>query len=697
MRNSILAIGTYLMISVLIPSCNDTSLQVNSPDETIQVRFTLKDGIPRYIITKNGKSVIEPSAIGFVLRGQSGNSTDHSTDRRTDQGTDQGTDQETDHKTDLGTAYRLVSVEESSADGSWEQPWGEFRTIADRHNELVVHLVSAGRNGILMDIRFRVFDDGVGFRYAFPEQPGLDSVVVMDELTQFTFPDDHQVWWIPVHSENSYYESLYRKSQISGTDTINTPATFETHDGLYLAIHEANLTDFASMTLRRTGARQYVSELVPWSNGVKVYAKAPFESPWRTIIIGEEPGDLVTSTLVLNLNDPCKLDDVSWIEPSKYIGIWWGMHLEKYTWGQGPDHGATTERVMRYIDFAGEHGLDGVLVEGWNRGWDGNWSEDGTKFSFTESYPDFDLETVASCAADKNVRLIGHHETGGAVANYEKQMEDAFALYQQHGVNAVKTGYVNKYLDGSEWHDGQYGVRHYRKVVETAARYRIMIDNHEPVKGTGLQRTYPNLMTQEGGRGQEYDAWSGDGGNPPSHTTILPFTRMLAGPFDFTPGTFDFGYRVVEGTRVNTTLAKQLALYVIIFSPQQMASDLPENYEGNPAFEFIKQVPCTWSDTKVLDAVIGEYVTMARKDWNSDEWYIGSITNETPRTIELDFSFLEEGLDYRAEIYADGAGADYLTNPEPVKITYRVVHAGMHMNVELAPGGGTAIRLVPLP
>jgi alpha-glucosidase len=450
------------------------------------------------------------------------------------------------------------------------------------------------------------------------------------------------------------------------------------------------------MTLRKTGQNQYVSELVPWSNGIKVYAKTPFVSPWRTLIIGEKPGDLITSTIMLNLNEPCRLADISWIQPTKYIGIWWGMHLNKYTWAQGPKHGASTKNVMKYIDFASENGFGSVLVEGWNEGWDGNWSEDGTKFSFTNSYPDFDIGKITSYAVMKNVRLTGHHETGGAVANYENQMEDAFELYDKYGVNTVKTGYVNKYLDGREWHDGQFGVRHYRKVLETAAKYKIMIDTHEPVKGTGLQRTYPNLMTQEGGRGQEWDAWSTDGGNPPSHTTILPFTRMLAGPFDFTPGTFDFNYIVNKGTRVNTTLAKQLALYVIIFSPLQMASDLPENYAGNPAFEFVKKVPCTWSDTKVLNAEIGKYITMARKDRNSEEWYIGSITNEDPRSLAINLSFLEDSLDYSAEIYADGEQADYRTNPDPVIISKRIVNSKTQLDLELAAGGGTAIHLIPL-
>lgn len=686
MKSSILVIGILLIFSGLFFSCDNKPLELSSPDNTIELSFSLVDGKPQYMVTKNGKAVIEPSAMGFDFLEHTGLRASY----------ELHSSKSLSSSDSLPSSYKILSAERSSTKERWEQPWGEFRYIEDHHNELIVHLAEVGEGKSLMDIQFRVFDDGVGFRYSFPEQSGLDSLVITDELTQFTFAEEHQLWWIPVHSENSYYESLYRKSLISETDTINTPATFETSDGLYLAIHEANLTDFASMTLRKLSQKQYVSELVPWSNGIKVYAELPFVSPWRTIIIGEKPGDLVTSTLMLNLNDTCKLNDVSWIEPSKYIGIWWGMHLEKFTWGQGPKHGATTKQVMEYIDFASENGFDGVLVEGWNQGWDGSWSEDGSNFSFTESYPDFDLEKIAYYAAMKCVRLIGHHETGGAVANYENQMEDAFALYHKYRVNAVKTGYVNKYLDGKEWHDGQFGVRHYRKVLETAARYQIMIDTHEPVKGTGLQRTYPNLMTQEGGRGQEYNAWSADGGNPPFHTTVIPFTRMLAGPFDFTPGTFEFDYKVVEGTRVNTTLAKQLALYVIIFSPQQMASDLPENYAGHPAFSFIRDVPCTWSDTKVLNAEIGKYVTMARKDWNSDEWYIGSITNEEARTIEIDLSFLEDNLDYKAEIYADGENADYKSNPESVKISTQIVNAGMLMNLELAAGGGTALRLVPL-
>lgn len=592
--------------------------------------------------------------------------------------------------------FKVVGIEQNSKNETWEQPWGEFRYVNDNHNELTVHLRQNGGKKGLLSLVFRAFDDGIGFRYHFPEQPEMDSLIIMDELTEFCFPEGHQVWWIPVHADNSFYESLYRYTPVGQTDTINTPATFETRSGLYLAIHEANLTDYASMTLRKVSESRYTSELVPWANGVKVYAKAPFSTPWRTIIVVEKPGELVTSNIMLNLNEPCVLKDVSWIEPSKYIGIWWGMHMEKYTWGQGPRHGATTENTMRHIDFAAENGFGGVLVEGWNYGWDGNWFEDGTGFSFTKPYPDFDLEKVGLYAASKNVRLIGHHETGGAALNYERQMEDAYKLYQKNGVNAVKTGYVNKFLDGKEWHDGQYGVRHYRKVIETAAHHKIMINNHEPVKGTGLQRTFPNLMSQEGGRGQEYDAWSADGGNPPSHTTILPFTRMLSGPFDFTPGTFNFDNKVNPKSRVQTTLAKQLALYVVIFSPQQMASDLPENYLNNQAFQFIKDVPCIWSETKVLNAEIGEYLTIARKNWDGNEWFIGSITNEQPRNFAINLSFLDENITYKAEIYADGENADWKTNPYPVAINTKVVDRSSKLNIDLKPGGGTAIRFIPI-
>ncbi|WP_211208056.1 glycoside hydrolase family 97 protein [Anaerophaga thermohalophila] len=652
-----------------VQSCNSPgNTSITSPDGQLKLDFFLKKGEPFYALSRGGEEIILPSSMGFEFK----------------------------NMPPMKDNFKIVKATKDSVNITWEQPWGQFKKVRDNHKELSVTLQEKSGDKRILHIIFRVFDDGLGFRYEFPEQPNADSLVIINELTQFTFTREQKVWWIPVHSENSYYESLFRLTKMGETDTINTPATFEMNDGSFLAIHEAALTDYASMTLLLTDSNQYESDLVPWSNGVKVYGRVPFQTPWRTILVGDTPGDLAMSNLTLNLNEPCVLDDISWIEPTKYIGIWWAMHLDEYTWGQGPKHGATTQNAKRYIDFAAENGFGGVLIEGWNLGWDGNWAKDGSDFNFTTSYPDFDLEEVCRYGAKKNVRIIGHHETAGAVFNYEKQLEDAFALYHRYGVNSVKTGYVNKYLDGKEWHDGQFGVRHYRNVVETAARYKIMIDNHEPVKGTGLERTYPNLMAQEGGRGQEYNAWSADGGNPPSHTTIIPFTRMLAGPFDFTPGIFNFDYHTAAGAKVQTTLAKQLALYVIIFSPLQMAADIPWNYENVPAFQFVKDVPCNWSESKVLNGIIGEFVTIVRKDYNSEEWYLGTITNEKKRNISVDLSFLEEGITYLAQIYEDGVKANYKDNPTDIHIIEKKVTKDSGLSFKLAPGGGAAVRFVPI-
>ena len=668
MKYFIKIIGCLTLLMLLQNCKKQTQCSVSSPDTNICVTILNQDGTLTYEVTYKGEPILDASKLGI------------------------------DFKTlnDLKSNFEIVELKEKSVDKKWNQPWGEFKTIHDKHQELAISLKEKDGDNRLLNVVFRVFNDGFGFRYEIPKQPNIKEVVIADELTEFNFSSKNDVWWTPVHKENSFYESFYNKSAIAETDTINTPATFITPSQKYLAIHEANLTDYASMTLRKTSEKSYISSLVPWSNGDKVYATAPFHSPWRTITITDKIGDLATATLMLNLNEPSKIEDTSWIEPSKYIGIWWGMHLGKHTWGQGDKHGATTTNAKAYIDFAAEHGFNGVLIEGWNLGWDGDWTADGTNFNFLKAYPDFDIEEVSRYGASKNVRLIGHHETAGAVSHYESQMEDAFKLYHKNAVNAVKTGYVHKYLDGKEWHDGQFGVRHYRKVIETAAKHKIMIDNHEPVKGTGLQRTYPNLMTQEGARGQEYNAWSPDGGNPPNHTTILPFTRMLAGPLDFTPGIFDFSYDSPNKARVQTTLAKQLALYVVIFSPQQMAADLPENYIDVPAFQFIKDVPVTWSDTKILDAKIGEFVVTARKDWNGDDWYLGAITNEKQRTLTLDLSFLDADKTYQVAIYTDGKQAHYQSNPYPVDIINRKLNSTEMLEINLAAGGGTAIKFTPL-
>jgi alpha-glucosidase len=479
----------------------------------------------------------------------------------------------------------------------------------------------------------------------------------------------------------------------------------QTADNLYLTIHEASLLNYSSMTLMGSKGNTLKADLVPWFDGVKVKGTTPLQTPWRTIQIAHEPGDLITSYLILNLNEPSQLVDTSWIHPGKYVGIWWEMHLERSTWGSGDRHGATTENTMRYIDFAAENGFDGVLVEGWNVGWDGNWINNGDRFSFTEAYPDFDLEAVTAYAAAKGVWLIGHHETATGIDNYEEQMADAFALYEALGVDTIKTGYVGygqgikRRVDGDiqglEWHHGQFMVEHYQRVVETAAQYHIMINAHEPIKDTGLRRTFPNFLTREGARGQEYNAWSEDGGNPVDYATVLPFTRLLAGPMDYTPGIFDILLEERPNNRINHTLAQELALYVLFYSPLQMAADLPENYEGQPAFQFIRDVPVDWQDTQVLHTQIGDFVTIVRQDRNSEDWYLGSATDENGRTLATPLTFLTADQTYVAEIYADAAAADWETNPLALTIEQVLVDSKTIINLELAPGGGQAIRFHP--
>ncbi|MDX1428787.1 MAG: glycoside hydrolase family 97 catalytic domain-containing protein, partial [Rhodothermales bacterium] len=475
-----------------------------------------------------------------------------------------------------------------------------------------------------------------------------------------------------------------------------------------ISIHEAALVDYASMTLARRAGNVLKADLVPWSDGVKVRASAPMVTPWRTVQVADNAGELLTSNLILNLNEPNRLEDTSWIKPGKYVGIWWEMHLGKSTWGSGSSHGATTENAMRYIDFAADYGFDGVLVEGWNIGWDGDWINGGDGFRFTQPYDDFDLEAVATYALQKGTRLIGHHETAGSISNYEAQMEDAFTLYSRLGVRAVKTGYVGfgrqikRYdNDGSvqyETHHGQHMVNHYARVVETAARHRIMINAHEPIKPTGLQRTYPNLMTQEGARGQEYNSPEG-GGNPPEHTVILPFTRLLAGPMDFTPGVFQLVPAEDEPeNNVPTTLAKQLALYLVIYSPLHMAADLPHNYLEQPeAFEFVRTVPTNWHETKVLHAEVGDYLTVARKDWDSEDWYLGSVTDEEGRMLRANLSFLAPHVLYVATVYRDAADAHWQENPLGFARSEVVVDRSTTATLRLAPGGGVAIRFRPVP
>lgn len=654
-----------------LPACAGKAADVvKSPDGRLTLTAQLKGGKPYYSLKRGNETIICNSALGFKLRNGSFNN-----------------------------GFKVVKATRDSFDGTWEQPWGEERIVRNNYNELKLFLQETKGSRRLLNIVFRVFNDGIGFRYEFPKQSNLKDFEIMDELTEFSLPTDAAAWSQPTNG-TVYYEALYTREPVSKKDTVSTPMTLEVNDSLYMSIHEADLTDYASLNLtprmKNDGgvAVTLVAALTPWQSGVKVYASAPSVSPWRTIVVADKPGGLITSRLILNLNEPNKIGDTSWIEPGRYIGIWWGMHMKDYTWEQGPKHGATTENTMRYIDFAAKHGFSGVLVEGWNYGWDGDWTKNGDKFDFCKPYPDYDFAGLQKYALSKGVRLIAHNETGGAATNYENQLEKAFSLYNSMGINCIKTGYVNALLDDKELQHSQYGVRHYRKVLETAARHKIMVVNHEPAMPSGLRRTYPNMMSGEGMRGQEYNAWSADGGNPPYHICILPFTRGLAGPMDFTPGIFNFSNKAVPGTHPQTTLAKQLAEYVVIYAPLQMAADMIENYEHHPALTFIESCPTDWEKTIVPNAEIGKYVTIARKERGGDNWFIGSVTDENARDLTVPLDFLDKEAKYTMTVYGDGPGADYRTNPYPLSIKIEEVTSGSTLSLHLAPGGGAAVRII---
>lgn len=676
MRQYLTKRASFLLIILLIfnlfigltsySTTEQSELFISSPDGKLELTFTSNRKGFSYSLNRENIPVIADSKLGFLLSNQPA----------------------------MQDGFKVLHSSTKTVDENWEQPWGEKRLINNHYNELYVELQEAEGLKRKLNVVFKVFNDGIGFRYIFPEQDNMEDLQIADELTEFNLNSDYDTWSVKAY-QSDRYEYLYEKQKLSTLkDTVHTPLTLVNTNGLSIAIHEANLTDYASMTLYRTDSTKLNCDLVPWSNGIKVYGKAPFNTPWRTIQIADKATDLITSNLILNLNEPCQLEDISWIQPAKYIGVWWEMHLAKSTWTQGPKHGANTVNVKRYMDFASKNGFQGVLVEGWNEGWDGEWYLNGNDFNFTKAYPDFNIEEITSYGKSLGVGLIGHHETGGGISNYESQLEDAMKYYHSHGVEYIKTGYVNPNgMNGKEWHHSQFGVRHYRKVVEEAAKNKIMVCAHEPIKDTGIRRTYPNMMTREGARGQEFNAWGPNGGNPPNHEPTLVFTRLLAGPMDFTPGIFDINLPSRKNNQVNTTLAKQLALYVTIYSPLQMAADLPENYINQPAFEFIKDVPVDWEDTKVINGEVGEFVTIARKDRNSENWYLGSITNEEARQLCVKLSFLDKNTSYKARVFEDGEVADYEKNPYPVNIYESEVTANDIIELTLARGGGAAITL----
>ena len=648
--------------------------RVASPDGTIVVELaTDNDGRPAYAVSRKGLPVIASSRLGFLLL----------------------------DAPKFERNIEIVQPRTRTFDETWEQPWGERRFIRNHYNELTVTLKEKAKPFRSFDVVFRVFDDGVGFRYRFPKQPGLEQVKISEELTEFSLARDATAWWIPAGEWNRE-EYLYHRTPVQQVGDAQTPITFRFEDGTHLSIHEAALVDYSGMNLTRVEDRKLKADLTPGIGEGKVVRAAPFDTPWRTLLLSDAAAGLAMSSLTLNLNEPNALGDVSWVKPMKYVGVWWEMHLDLKSWASGPKHGATNDNVRKHIDFAAKHGFGGVLVEGWNVGWDGDWFGNGEDFSFTQSYPDFDLEALSRYARSKGVVLIGHHETSGNAAHYEEQMGDAFDLYQRVGVPAVKTGYVADAsqakvtgTDGERhyaWHEGQDMARHHLKVVTEAAKRHIAVNPHEPIKDSGLRRTYPNWITREGARGMEFSAW-GQPGNPPEHEANLVFTRLLAGPMDYTPGIFGMKTRSTDG--IATTWAKQLSLYVVIYSPLQMAADLLENYEKNPApFQFIKDVPVDWDDTRVLNGEVGDYVTIARKERGGDNWYLGALTDEDGRTLSVPLTFLDEGRRYTAQIYRDGDTAHWKTAPQDIVIEERSVARGDTLTLKLAPGGGQAIRFV---
>jgi alpha-glucosidase len=687
--NTTPAIARALLVSLCclaLSPLHATTASRTSPDGAISFVVSDEGGMPSYTVTYRGQEVIRKSALGLEFKDVDGFVRD----------------------------LQIAAQSNTSSDSTWEQPWGEQRLVRDQHNELLVTFAGAHNPRKLLRLRVRLFDDGLGFRYEVPEQKGLSKqrdgrLEIIDEKTEFALPtpDKTTAWWIGSYSWKSY-EQLYRTTPLAALDRADTPFTCRLPSGVHVSIHEAALVDYASMTLdqRRDGVLK--ADLIPWHDGIRVKTRLGFRTPWRTVQISPDAAGLINSRLILNLNEPNKLGDVSWVHPGKYVGIWWGMHVGTYTWGSGPKHGATTANAKRHIDFAAEHGFGSVLVEGWNVGWDGDWFGNGDVFSFTKSMPDFDLAEVARYGASKGVHLIGHHETSGSVTNYRNQMGAALDLYKRHGVTQVKTGYVadggtvrhtdEKGILRQEWHDGQFMVNEYLYSVTEAAARHISVDTHEPVKDTGLRRTYPNWLTREGARGQEYNAW-GSPPNPPEHTVLLAFTRLLAGPMDYTPGLFNLAPNgLAAENRVQGTLAKELALYVVLYSPVHMAADLIENYvepDGKttkPGFQFIVDVPTDWESSRAVAGEVGDYVAIARQERNGPDWYLGAITDEFARELVLPLDFLAPGRSYEAQIYRDGPLTHWRTRPNDLVCEKRVVTAQDRLEFRLADSGGVAIR-----
>ena len=676
-------VKALLLAAVVFLTACSPGTSVSSPDGSINVDFSLEDGVPQYAVSVDGQPFIEPSPLGLKASG-----------------------------VNLSEGFRLVSSKLSSHSEEWHQPWGENKTIVDNHRQLRVELKNDA--GVGLALVFRAFDDGIGFRYEYSAP--VDTLMVVGEHTEFRFASDAVSWSIP--GDFNSYEHLYRKMPLSELQDANTPMTMRFEDGLHASVHEAALFDFPEMVLRKTSGTSFVCELAPVRQmarrgrdrsrdisfeSIKAVVPGKFVSPWRTVQIARSAVGLVNSSLILNLNEPCAIADVSWIRPMKYIGVWWGMHLGIQSWGGDKYHGATTEEALKYIDFAAANGVDGVLFEGWNDAWRG--SDALPDFDFTRAAPDYDVERVAAYAREKGVALITHNETGGHYLRFEDQLERSMSWAESLGIPAVKTGYAGGGLHPGVPRHSQTGVRHFQKVIQTAAEHHMMVDAHEAIKPTGIRRTWPNFMTRECVRGMEYNGWSA--GNPASHEAVLPYTRILGGPVDYTPGVFDIEYKSINGMkqvrgwgkpgtecRVNTTLAHQIADWVVLYSPMQMACDLLSNYEGHPAFQFFRDWTPDCDESKALQGEVGEYISLARRA--GDRWFYAAITDETGRTLEEPLSFLAPGVSYEAVIYADGPSADWQTAPYDYEIIRRTVTSSDTLSVRLAPGGGQAIVFTPV-
>lgn len=694
-----------LVVFLLVTTSGLFAQELKSPNGKFSMNFTVADGVPNYTLSLDGEPIIAKSSLGFELKEQK----------------------------PLLDGFEVKSVERDTFDETWKPVWGETSTIRNHYNELLVHLAQPATDR-LMDIRFRLFDDGLGFRYEFPEQPNLVYFVIKDEKTQFAMTGDHKAFWIPGDYDTQEYDYTTSKlSEISGLmeqaispnasqtpiskNTVQTALMMKTSDGIYINLHEAALVEYSCMHLELDPKTLvFTSKLTPNVQGDMVYMQAPRTTPWRTIIASKKAGDILLSNITLNLNEPCALEDTSWIHPVKYVGVWWEMITGKSTWSYtdlpsvhlgetdyskttpNGTHGATTEKVKEYIDFAAEHGLDAVLVEGWNQGWE-DWfgkSKDFV-FDFLSPYPDFHVAELRDYAKSKGVELIMHHETSSSVRNYERFMDKAYQFMVDNNYHSVKSGYVGNIIPRGEHHYGQWMVNHYLYAVQKAAEYKIMVDAHEAVRPTGLRRTYPNLIGNESARGTEFEAF---GGNHPDHTTILPFTRLIGGPMDYTPGIFEMDISKINPNNnswANTTLARQLALYVTMYSPLQMAADLPENYNKHlDAFKFIEDVGLDWDQSLVLEAEPGDYITYARKEKGTDKWFVGRTNDETARTSSITFDFLDAGKTYVATVYSDTKDSHYKKNPWAYQIQKFKVKKGSHLSQYCAPGGGYAISVFPV-